>query len=112
MTVLIGQELLLIILAVIIGALLGCALRAFLASQPGQDLANKAEALYDPVAAAARQASKEFPRDAAKEDTDTKDDVAAVASVAMMGAPVPEERQGTHSAGTECCACRSGCHAR
>ena len=94
MTVLIGQELLLIILAVIFGALLGCALRVFLASQPGQDLANRAEALYDPAAAAARKASKEFPLSAAEEGDQAFDaDVASVASVAMAGAPVPDGRE-------------------
>ncbi|SFO07618.1 Predicted 5' DNA nuclease, flap endonuclease-1-like, helix-3-turn-helix (H3TH) domain [Cohaesibacter marisflavi] len=94
MTVLIGQELLLIILAVIFGALLGCALRAFLASQPGQDLANRAEALYDPAAAAARRASEEFPLSAAEEGNRATDaDAASLSSVSLTGAPVPDGRE-------------------
>ncbi|WP_319499165.1 hypothetical protein [uncultured Cohaesibacter sp.] len=93
MTALIGQELLLIILAVIIGALLGCALRAFLASKQGQDLTNRAEALYDPAAAAARKAAEEFPLDAAEGAAAAEADSAAVASVAMTGAPVPGGRE-------------------
>nr|WP_319516170.1 hypothetical protein [uncultured Cohaesibacter sp.] len=94
MTVLIGQELLLIILAVIFGALLGCALRAFLASQPGQDLANRAEALYDPVAAAARRASEEFPLSAAEDGNRATDaDAASLSSVSLTGAPVPDGRE-------------------
>ncbi len=93
MTALIGQELLLIILAVIIGALLGCALRAFLASKQGQDLTNRAEALYDPAAAAAREAAEDFPLAAAEGEAVAEADSAAVASVAMTGAPVPGGRE-------------------
>nr|WP_321526361.1 hypothetical protein [uncultured Cohaesibacter sp.] len=93
MTALIGQELLLIILAVIIGALLGCALRAFLASKQGQDLTNRAEALYDPAAAAARKAAEDFPLAAAEGEAVAEADSAAVASVAMTGAPVPGGRE-------------------
>ncbi|WP_119306650.1 hypothetical protein [Cohaesibacter haloalkalitolerans] len=93
MTALIGQELLLIILAVIIGALLGCALRAFLASKQGQDLTNRAEALYDPAAAAARKAAEAFPLEAAEGASAAEADSAAAASVAMTGAPVPGGRE-------------------
>nr|WP_321462837.1 hypothetical protein [uncultured Cohaesibacter sp.] len=68
MTVLVGQELLLIVLAVIFGALLGCALRAFLASAQGKELANRAEGLYDPAAAAANREAEKLARAAEMEE--------------------------------------------
>nr|WP_321458038.1 hypothetical protein [uncultured Cohaesibacter sp.] len=92
MTALVGQELLLIVLAVIIGALLGCALRAFLASKQGKELANRAEALYDPEAAAAHRA--EDARQAALAEAESEDlALAPSVAAALTAAPLPGGQQ-------------------